>query len=62
MSATWRLLPRIEAMMFCAGRLVKQAWIGMDLGLRKMSRKLGLREAARVAVGNGGRSALSIAP
>jgi hypothetical protein len=49
MSATWRLLPRIDAMMFCSEPLVKRAWIWMSAeGL--------------VAVGNGGRSALSIAP
>src|ERR1700677_1860248 len=28
MSATWRLLPRIEGMMFCLAGLVKRAWIG----------------------------------
>jgi predicted ATPase len=49
MSATWRLLPRIDAMMFCPEPLVKRAWIWMSA-------------RARVAVGNGGRSALSIAP
>ena len=49
MSATWRLLPRIHAMMFCPERLVKRAWIWISA-------------KARVAVGNGGRSALSIAP
>src|SRR5580693_8586341 len=27
MSATWRLLPRIDAMMFCPEPLVKRAWI-----------------------------------
>src|SRR5271157_1430086 len=27
MSATWRLLPRIEVMMFCLAGLVKRAWI-----------------------------------
>jgi hypothetical protein len=26
MSATWRLLPRIDAMMFCPEPLVKRAW------------------------------------
>ena len=49
MSATWRLLPRIEVMMFCPEQLVKRAWIWISA-------------KARVAVGNGGRSALSIAP
>jgi len=49
MSATWRLLPRIDVMMFCPERLVKRAWIWISA-------------KARVAVGNGGRSALSIAP
>ncbi len=34
MSATWRLLPRIYAMMFCPEPLVKR---GLDLGLRKRS-------------------------
>ena len=47
--ATWRLLPRIDGMMFCPERLVKRAWIWTSA-------------KARVAVGNGGRSALSIAP
>ena len=28
MSATWRLLPRIHAMMFCPEPLVKRAWFG----------------------------------
>jgi anti-sigma factor RsiW len=45
MSATWRLLPRIHAMMFCPEPLVKRAWIWMSA-------------RARVAVGNGGRSSL----
>ena len=49
MSATRRLLPRIYAMMFCPEPLVKQVWIWSSA-------------SARVAVGNGGRSALSIAP
>ena len=49
MSATWRLLLRIEVMMFCPEQLVKRAWIWISA-------------KARVAVGNGGRSALSIAP
>src|SRR5271166_418262 len=49
MSATWHLLPRIDVMMFCPERLVKRAWIWISA-------------KARVAVGNGGRSALSIAP
>ena len=49
MSATWRLLPRIDVMMFCPEQLVKRAWIWISA-------------KARVAVGNGGRSALSIAP
>jgi hypothetical protein len=30
MSATWRLLPRIDAMMFCPEPLVKRAWIWMS--------------------------------
>jgi len=34
----------------------------MDLGLRKMRRRLGVRGLDRVAVGNDGRSALSVAP
>ncbi len=49
MSATWHLLPRIDAMMFCPELLVKRAWIWISA-------------RAGVAVGNGGRSALSIAP
>ena len=49
MSATWHLLPRIAVMMFCPERLVKRSWIWISA-------------KARVAVGNGGRSALSIAP
>jgi len=49
MSATRRLLPRIHAMMFCPELLVKRAWIWISA-------------RAGVAVGNGGRSALSIAP
>jgi hypothetical protein len=47
--ATWHLLPRIDVMMFCPERLVKRAWIWISA-------------KAQVAVGNGGRSALSIAP
>ena len=50
MPATWRLLPRIEVMMFCLAGFFGQA--GMDLAPQKK---------ARVTVGNGGRSALSIA-
>ncbi|HXT07458.1 MAG TPA: three-Cys-motif partner protein TcmP, partial [Roseiarcus sp.] len=49
MSATWHLLPRIDGMMFCSERLVKRAWIWISA-------------KARVAVDNGGRRALSIAP
>ncbi len=49
MSATWHLLPRIDVMMFCPERLVKRAWIWISA-------------KARVAVGNGGRSALFVAP
>jgi hypothetical protein len=49
MSATWHLLPRIDVMMFCPERLVKRAWIWHSA-------------KARVAVSNGGRSTLSIAP
>ena len=49
MSATWHLLPRIDRMMFCLERLVKRTWIWISA-------------KTRVAVGNGGRRALSIAP
>ena len=49
MSATWCLLPRIDAMMFCPEPLVKRPWLWVSA-------------MAWVAVGNGGRSALSIAP
>jgi hypothetical protein len=49
MSATWHLLPRIDVIMFCPERLVKRAWIWLSA-------------KARVAVSNGWRSALSIAP
>ncbi len=38
MSATWRLLPRIEAMMFCPEALVKRSWVcGFGLDVRKRS-------------------------
>jgi hypothetical protein len=47
MSATWRLLPRIDAMMFCPEALVKRAWVcGLDW----------ISASARVGVANGGRS------
>ena len=49
MSAPGYLLQRIDVMMFCSERLVKRVWIWISA-------------KARVAVGIGGRSALSIAP
>jgi len=59
MSAIGRVLPRIEEMMFRLAGLVKR---GLGSGLRKMRGRLGLRGRSEWRLGNGGRSALSIAP
>ena len=57
--ATQRSLPRIEAMMFRLGGLVKRTWIS---GLRRSRRDGRVVKDGWVAVGNGGRSAPSTAP
>jgi hypothetical protein len=58
MSATERLLPRIGVMMFRADGLVKPAWIWSPQDARGAPFLM----VGSVAVGNGGRSALSIVP
>jgi len=59
MSATWRLLPRIDEMMFGLTGLVKRALVWTSAKREEGSVFAG---PAGVAVGKGGRSALSIAP